>query len=88
MTSPNLTRAGSPDELSLQSKFSGPLHWSSVQTPFDTGLVRTEVPTSYCHGTSLETLCAGTRINHHYKRCPPELSPSFPLRGCFLISSE
>ncbi|GFZ11397.1 hypothetical protein Acr_22g0007950 [Actinidia rufa] len=61
MTSPNLARSGNPDELSLQNKLGGPLCQSSVRTSFDTGLARAEVPTSYRHGASSKTLCAGTR---------------------------
>ncbi|GFZ18287.1 hypothetical protein Acr_27g0000260 [Actinidia rufa] len=49
------------DELPLQSELGGPLHRSSVQTPFDTGLARVEVLTNRLHGTSSETLCAGAR---------------------------
>ncbi|GFS39943.1 hypothetical protein Acr_00g0065740 [Actinidia rufa] len=40
MTSPDLVRAGTPNELSLHSKFGGALRRSSVRTPFDTSLVR------------------------------------------------
>ncbi|GFY87952.1 hypothetical protein Acr_05g0015910 [Actinidia rufa] len=78
MTSPDLARAGNLDELSLQSKLGGPLCQSLVRTPFNTGLARVEVPTSYHHRASSETLCAGVQRNHHYRRCPPELSPSLP----------
>ncbi|GFZ21140.1 hypothetical protein Acr_29g0003020 [Actinidia rufa] len=83
MMSPNLARARIPNELSLQSKLGGSLCQSSMRTPFEIGLAREEVPTSYRHGASSETLCAGAPRNHHYRRIPsrakPIVTPKAPL---------
>ncbi|GFZ05613.1 hypothetical protein Acr_17g0011850 [Actinidia rufa] len=79
MASPDFARAETPDELSLQSKLGGSLCWSSVRTPFGTGLARAEVPTSYRHGASLEILYAGARRKSPLQtNAPLDLSPSLP----------
>ena len=39
----SFTRAGTFDELLLETKFGGPLRWNSVQTPLGTSLTRAEV---------------------------------------------
>ncbi|GFZ01931.1 hypothetical protein Acr_15g0005400 [Actinidia rufa] len=83
MTQPDPIRAGTPDELPLQSNLGGPLRRSSVQTPFDTSLARTEVSTNCRHGASSETLCARSRSSHHHRRMPFQakaiVTPEAPL---------
>ncbi|GFY96562.1 hypothetical protein Acr_11g0008680 [Actinidia rufa] len=85
---PQASRVGTPDELLQQSKLSGLLHWSSVRIPFDTALARAEVSTNCRHEASSESLCAGGRSSHHYKRMPSELRPSLPPRRRYLASSK
>ncbi|GFY96981.1 pectin lyase-like superfamily protein [Actinidia rufa] len=78
-----IIRAGTPDELSLQSKLGGPLRWIAVRTPFDTGLARAETETP-----AIDDKLSATPQRHDRDRHPLTDTASVKPRAEFMYKRE